>query len=163
MPQRYEKTRNLQWYKKGDVDFPHIHFRTSPWFSPVCEQAPSSIQVEKHDQREIPMGVSLWVLVSPPWILCQITVTTVDLRLVDGEIAMLLRPALAAEDLRTLIEAQSFSLKEKAVFPYSGLTPIDIAFYIAPLINAITRVGSIEEKELMFYRDMKTVFYIWLI
>ena len=52
---------------------------------------------------------------------------------------------------QTLIEAQSFSLKEKAIYPYTGLTPIDIAFYIAPLINAITRVGSISEKESMFY------------
>lgn len=55
------------------------------------------------------------------------------------------------EGLRTLIEAQSYSLKEKAVSPYYGLTPIDIAFYVAPLINAITRVGSIQEKETMFY------------
>ena len=55
------------------------------------------------------------------------------------------------EGFRTLIEAQSFSLKEKAVSPYPGLTPIDVAFYIAPLINAITRVGSIAEKEAMFY------------
>ena len=52
---------------------------------------------------------------------------------------------------RTLIEAQEYSLKEKAIAPYTGLTPIDIAFYIAPLINAITRVGSIQEKEAMFY------------
>lgn len=52
---------------------------------------------------------------------------------------------------RTLIEAQSFSLKDKAVPPYEGLTPIDIAFYIAPLINAITRVGTLEEKRNMFY------------
>lgn len=55
------------------------------------------------------------------------------------------------EGFRTLIEAQSFSLKEKAISPYPGLTPIDIAFYIAPLINAITRVGTTEEKEAMFY------------
>lgn len=53
--------------------------------------------------------------------------------------------------LRTLIESQSFSLKEKAIYPYFGLTPIDIAFYIAPLINALTRVGSMQEKETMFY------------
>lgn len=52
---------------------------------------------------------------------------------------------------KTLIEAQSFSLKDKAVYPYYGLTPIDIAFYIAPLINAITRVGTMAEKENMFY------------
>ena len=55
------------------------------------------------------------------------------------------------EGFRTLIEAQAYSLKEKAVSPYPGLTSIDIAFYIAPLINAITRVGTIEEKEGMFY------------
>ena len=55
------------------------------------------------------------------------------------------------EGFRTLIEAQAYSLKEKAVSPYPGLTPIDIAFYIAPLINAITRVGTIQEKEAMFY------------
>ena len=55
------------------------------------------------------------------------------------------------EGFRTLIEAQSYSLKEKAVSPYIGLSPIDIAFYIAPLINAITRVGTLTEKETMFY------------
>ena len=53
--------------------------------------------------------------------------------------------------ISTLVESQSFSLKDKAVYPYVGLTPIDIAFYIAPLINAITRVGSMAEKETMFY------------
>lgn len=55
------------------------------------------------------------------------------------------------EGFRTLIESQAYSLKDKAVSPYNGLTPIDIAFYIAPLINAITRVGTITEKETMFY------------
>lgn len=55
------------------------------------------------------------------------------------------------EGFRTLIESQSYSLKDKAVSPYDGLTPIDVAFYIAPLINAITRVGTIQEKETMFY------------
>ena len=52
---------------------------------------------------------------------------------------------------QTLLESQSYSLKEKATYPWYGLTPIDIAFYIAPLINAITRVGSMKEKETMFY------------
>lgn len=51
----------------------------------------------------------------------------------------------------TLLASQAYSLKEKATFPWSGLTPIDIAFYIAPLINALTRVGSMKEKEAMFY------------
>ena len=55
------------------------------------------------------------------------------------------------EGFRTLVEAQSYSLKEKASAPYIGLTPIDIAFYIAPLINAITRVGTMKEKETLFY------------
>ena len=55
------------------------------------------------------------------------------------------------EGFRALLEAQAFSLKEKAVSPYPGLTPTDVAFYIAPLINAITRVGTREEKETMFY------------
>ena len=55
------------------------------------------------------------------------------------------------EGFRTLIESQAYSLKDKAVSPYPGLSPIDIAFYIAPLINAITRVGTIQEKETMFY------------
>ena len=52
---------------------------------------------------------------------------------------------------QTLLASQSFSLKEKAVFPWPDLNPIDIAFYIAPLINAITRVGTVKEKETMFY------------
>ena len=52
---------------------------------------------------------------------------------------------------QTLLEAQSYSLKERAVAPWTGLTTIDIAFYIAPLINAITRVGTIDEKRAMFY------------
>lgn len=52
---------------------------------------------------------------------------------------------------QTLVESQAFSLKEKAVAPYNGITPIDIAFYIAPLINAITRVGSIQDKQALFY------------
>lgn len=55
------------------------------------------------------------------------------------------------EGFRTLIEAQSYSLKEKASYPYTGLGPVDIAFYIAPLINAITRVGTQKEKETLFY------------
>lgn len=55
------------------------------------------------------------------------------------------------EGFKTLIESQSYSLKEKAEYPYNGLGPIDIAFYIAPLINAITRMGSMKDKETLFY------------
>lgn len=52
--------------------------------------------------------------------------------------------------IRALVEAQAYSLKERAVYPYS-LTPTDVAFYISPLINAVVRVGTIEEKEVLFY------------
>ena len=52
---------------------------------------------------------------------------------------------------QTLLASQSYSLKEKAISPWDGLNAIDIAFYIAPLINALTRVGSMQEKEVLFY------------
>lgn len=52
--------------------------------------------------------------------------------------------------IRALLEAQSYSLKEKATPPYPGLTPIDVAFYICPLINAVVRVGTQAEKEVLF-------------
>lgn len=52
---------------------------------------------------------------------------------------------------KALINSQSYSLKEHAEPPYLGITPTEIAFYIAPLINALTRVGTMEEKEIMFY------------
>lgn len=55
------------------------------------------------------------------------------------------------EGFKALLEAQSFSLKDKAMPPYRGLTPIDVAFYVGPLINAITRVGTLQEKRNMFY------------
>lgn len=53
--------------------------------------------------------------------------------------------------LKALIESQSFSLKDKAIPPYQGLTTIDVAFYIVPLINSVVRVGTQEEKEMLFY------------
>lgn len=46
--------------------------------------------------------------------------------------------------LKALIEKQSFSLKD------GPLTPIKVAFYIAPLINAMCRVGTMAEKNQMF-------------
>lgn len=58
---------------------------------------------------------------------------------------------ISNKGFQTLLASQSYSLKERATEPWPGLTPIDIAFYIAPLINAITRVGSLQEKETMFY------------
>ncbi len=45
--------------------------------------------------------------------------------------------------LSGLVEKQSFSLR-------GTLTRIGVAFYIAPLINATIRVGTQEEKEIMF-------------
>lgn len=51
------------------------------------------------------------------------------------------------EGFKTLLQAQAYVLGDRIWNP----TPIDIAFYIAPLINAITRLGSIAEKENLFY------------
>lgn len=45
--------------------------------------------------------------------------------------------------LMSMIEKQSFSMGNK-------VTPIGIAFYIVPLINALIRVGTQEEKEVLF-------------
>ena len=42
-----------------------------------------------------------------------------------------------------MAQRNSFSLKGK-------LTPIGVAFYIAPFVNAMTRSGTIEEKQLLF-------------
>lgn len=71
----------------------------------------------------------------------------------DPETRYIIKEGLANiknEGLIAMIEAQSYSLKERAIYPYS-LTPIDIAFYICPLINAIVRVGTMQEKECLFY------------
>lgn len=45
--------------------------------------------------------------------------------------------------LKTLIEKQSFVMKNQ-------ITPITVGFYITPLINAMIRVGTMEEKERLF-------------
>ena len=45
--------------------------------------------------------------------------------------------------LSSMIEKQSYSMGNK-------VTPIGIAFYIVPLINALIRVGTQEEKEILF-------------
>jgi single-stranded-DNA-specific exonuclease len=45
--------------------------------------------------------------------------------------------------LKALIEKQDYAIK-------SEVTPTTIAFYIVPLVNALVRVGSAEDKELMF-------------
>ena len=47
-----------------------------------------------------------------------------------------------------MAEKNTFSLKGK-------LTPIGVAFYIAPFVNAIVRSGTLEEKELVFNSMLK--------
>lgn len=54
------------------------------------------------------------------------------------------------QGIAAMLQAQEFSLKEKAIPPFYGLTPIDVAFYICPLINAIVRVGTMDEKRILF-------------
>lgn len=49
---------------------------------------------------------------------------------------------------KALLNKQSFSLKGE-------VTPISVAFYIAPLINAMIRCGTDEEKERMFLAFIK--------
>lgn len=46
---------------------------------------------------------------------------------------------------KTLIDKQAYSLGD-----ITNITPIGIAFYITPLINALIRVGTKEEKEKLF-------------
>jgi single-stranded-DNA-specific exonuclease len=46
---------------------------------------------------------------------------------------------------RVLVEKQAYSLGDT-----TRLSPIGIAFYIVPLINALIRVGSMNDKELLF-------------
>lgn len=50
--------------------------------------------------------------------------------------------------LKALIEKQDFSMKGK-------VNPISVAFYIVPLINAMIRVGTSDEKERMFLAFIK--------
>ena len=47
-----------------------------------------------------------------------------------------------------MAERNQFSLKGK-------LTPIGVAFYIAPFVNSMTRSGSVEEKQLLFDSMLK--------
>lgn len=47
--------------------------------------------------------------------------------------------------LKAIVEKQAFSLKRS-----EKITPIGVGFYIAPLINSIIRVGSINEKQKLF-------------
>ena len=49
------------------------------------------------------------------------------------------------EYLKAIIDKQSFSLKRT-----TNLSPTNVSFAIAPLINSIVRIGSISEKEKMF-------------
>lgn len=48
--------------------------------------------------------------------------------------------------LKALLNAQSFSLYRNS----QGLNYTKIAFYIAPIINAVIRIGTMEEKKLLF-------------
>lgn len=59
-------------------------------------------------------------------------------RLIDKGLSHIINPFI-----RTMINRDSFHFS-------NGITPIDVAFYIAPLVNATTRVGSEEEKRVLF-------------
>lgn len=59
-------------------------------------------------------------------------------RLIDKGLNHIINPFI-----RTMINRDSFHFSNR-------ITPIDVAFYIAPLVNATTRVGSEEEKKVLF-------------
>lgn len=56
--------------------------------------------------------------------------------------------------LKTLLEKQAYSITGKMNASWEEIlnktNPISVAFYIVPLVNALIRVGSMEDKELMF-------------
>ena len=59
-------------------------------------------------------------------------------RLIDKGLNHIINPFI-----RTMINRDAFHFS-------NGITPIDVAFYIAPLVNAVTRVGTQEEKLVLF-------------
>ena len=59
-------------------------------------------------------------------------------RLIDKGLNHIINPFV-----RTMINRDVFHFS-------NGITPIDVAFYIAPLVNAVTRVGTEEEKLVLF-------------
>lgn len=59
-------------------------------------------------------------------------------RLIDKGLNHIINPFI-----RTMINRDVFHFS-------NGITPIDVAFYIAPLVNAVTRVGTEEEKLVLF-------------
>lgn len=59
-------------------------------------------------------------------------------RLIDRGLSELHNPFI-----KTMVAKNEFSLKGK-------LTPIGVAFYIAPAVNAVSRVGDINDKKLLF-------------
>ncbi len=52
--------------------------------------------------------------------------------------------------LNGLIHKQSYSMTGEKIYHGQEITPIGMAFYIAPLINAVTRMGTHEEREVVF-------------
>lgn len=57
--------------------------------------------------------------------------------------------------LRTFIKKQEFSIGD-----ISNISPMSIAFYISPLINAIIRVGTQQEKEILFRAFISGTVYV---
>ena len=69
---------------------------------------------------------------------------------------------LKNEGLRQLIKLQGYSIFgvkieeiTESFLNNATITPINAAFYIAPLVNALIRVGSSKEKELLFQSFIK--------
>ncbi|MEX0594869.1 MAG: hypothetical protein WD512_00080, partial [Candidatus Paceibacterota bacterium] len=97
------------------------------------------------------------------WDLAAVGIIADSAKLSDPEARYIINEGLANinnQFLRALVEAQAYSLKGK-------MNNTSISFYIAPLINAVVRVGSktdkidmfrsfIEDKELVDYTNKRT-------
>lgn len=57
---------------------------------------------------------------------------------------------ISNEFLKALLEKSKFQLKSRAIPPYEGLTTANIAWYVAPVINAIVRIGTQKENNVLF-------------
>lgn len=54
------------------------------------------------------------------------------------------------DGIKQILESLEFSLGSKSYAPYIKLNSMDVGFYIAPMVNAITRIGTVANNEAMF-------------
>ncbi len=77
---------------------------------------------------------------------CGLVADVMDLR--SRETRFLVQTGLEPDNIHSPLIQQALFANDYKL--QGSLTPTKIAFNIAPLVNAVTRIGSIEEKELLF-------------